>query len=77
MSFGLCSKNLAENRLNSTEKRRFNPAPVSPSASRVASTGGNAESRQPQYHNRAGDEAPTTGDGKANGERESALDLFC
>ena len=58
-------------------ERRFNPAPVSPAASRAASTGGNAEGRQPQYHNRTGDEAPTTGDGKADGERESALDLFC
>jgi len=43
----------------------------------AASAGRKAESRQPQYHDRARDQAPTTGDGKADGERESVLDLFC
>jgi hypothetical protein len=42
-----------------------------------ASAGRNAERRQPQYHDRARDQAPKTGDGKADGERKSALDLFC
>jgi hypothetical protein len=46
-------------------------------ARRSASAGGKAESRQPQYHDRTRDQAPTTGDGKADGERESVLDLFC
>jgi hypothetical protein len=41
------------------------------------SAGRNAESRQRQHHDRARDQAPTTGDGKADGERNCSFDLFC